>query len=79
MSGLDKFSEKMTRRVARATSRRSLLTLIGGALTGAATIPVLPVSRAQAQGHGQGGGGESIAPQPTGNPQDPGDQTQCDY
>ena len=46
MSGLDKFSEKMTRRVARATSRRSLLTLIGGALTGAAVIPVLPVSRA---------------------------------
>lgn len=78
MSGLDKFSEKVTRRVARATSRRSLLTLIGGALTGAAVIPVLPVSRAQAQGHGHGGG-DPIAPQPTGNPQDPGDQTQCDY
>lgn len=79
MSGLDKFSEKMTRRVARATSRRSLLTLIGGALTGAAVIPVLPVSRAQAQEHGHSGGGDPIAPQPTGNPQDPGDQTQCDY
>ena len=79
MSGLDKFSEKMTRRVARATSRRSLLTLIGGALTGAAVIPVLPVSRAQAQGHGHGGGGDPIAPQTTGNLQDPGDQTQCDY
>ena len=77
MSGLDKFSEKVTRNVARATSRRSLLTLIGGALTGAAVIPVLPVSRAQAQTHG--GGGDPVAPQSSGNPQDPGDQTKCDY
>ncbi len=76
MSGLDKFSEKVTRNVARATSRRSLLTLIGGAITGAAAFPVLPVSRAQAQTHG---GGAPVAPQSSGNLQDPGDQTQCDY
>ena len=76
MSGLDKFSEKATRNVARATSRRSLLTLIGGAITGAAAFPVLPVSRAQAQTHG---GGAPVAPQSSGNLQDPGDQTQCDY
>lgn len=78
MSNFDKFSEKMTRKVARATSRRSLLTLIGGALTGAAFLPVLPVSRAMAQSHG-GGGADPIAPQTSGNPQDPGDQTSCDY
>lgn len=80
MSRLDKFSETVTRQVARATSRRSLLTLIGGAITGAATLPVLPVARAQTHGGGHGGGsGDHIAPQTTGNPQDPGDQTQCDY
>ena len=78
MSNFDRFSEMATRQVARSTSRRSLLTLIGGVLTGAAIIPVLPVSRASAQAHG-GGGGDPIAPQVSGNPQDPGDQTSCDY
>lgn len=77
MSHLDSFAERMTRKVAQSTSRRSLLTLIGGAITGAAVIPVLPVSRAQAQSHG--GGPSGMAPQTTGNRQDPGDQTQCDY
>lgn len=76
MSQLDKIAERLTRKVARGTSRRSLLTLIGGALTGAAVIPVLPVSRAAAQSHGGGSGGTS---QSTGNPQDPGDPTQCNY
>ena len=76
MSQLDKFAELLTRKVARRTSRRSLLTLIGGAITGAALIPVLPVSRAAAQGHD---GGNSVAPQSTGNPQDPGDITKCNY
>ena len=52
MSQLDKIAERLTRKVARHTSRRSLLTLIGGAMTGAAVIPVLPVSRAAAQGAG---------------------------
>lgn len=77
MSHFDKIAERLTRQVARKTSRRSLLTLIGGAITGAAVIPVLPVSRAGAQTHGGGGGG--VAPQSTGNPQDPGDPTKCDY
>lgn len=77
MLQMDKLAERLTRQVARGTSRRSLLTLIGGALTGAAAIPVLPVSRAQAQSHG--GGASNVAPQPTGNPQDPGDTAACDY
>ncbi|MBW7945837.1 MAG: hypothetical protein H3C60_05195, partial [Sphingomonadaceae bacterium] len=33
---IDKITEALTRRVAKTTSRRSLLTLIGGAITGAA-------------------------------------------
>lgn len=77
MSHFDKIAERLTRQVARTTSRRSLLTLIGGALTGAAAFPVLPVSRAQAQSHG--GGATGVAPKSTGNPQDPGDPNSCDY
>ena len=49
MADLDKFAERITRGVARGTSRRSLLAWLGGAATGAAVFPVLPVSRASAQ------------------------------
>jgi methylamine dehydrogenase light chain len=77
MSRIDELSERLTRKVAQASSRRSLLTLIGGAITGAAVFPVLPVSRAQAQNHGHEA--ERIPPQTSTNPQDPGDQAQCDY
>jgi len=77
MRNIDAFAERLARKLARKTSRRSILTLIGGAVTGAAVIPVLPVSRAQASSpHGSGSG---LPPQTSGNPQDPGDQTQCDY
>jgi len=77
---IDKITEALTRRVAKTTSRRSLLTLIGGAITGAAAFPVLPVSRAYASANpAHGGASDGVAPQPTGNPQDPGDQTACDY
>lgn len=77
MSQFDKIAERLTRRVARKTSRRSLLTLIGGAMTGAAVIPVLPVSRASAQSHG--GGDTGVAAKSTGNMQDPGNPNSCDY
>ncbi len=79
MASFDKFAEKMTRGVARKTSRRSLLTWLGGAITGAAVIPVLPVSRAMAAGTGGHSGTAGIPPQISSNPQDPGDNTQCDY
>jgi methylamine dehydrogenase light chain len=78
MSHFDKIAERLTRQVARTTSRRSLLTMIGGAITGAAVIPVLPVSRAQAAG-GHGASGSGPAPVSTGNLQDPGDPNSCDY
>ena len=76
MARIDRLAEKLTRGVARTTSRRSLLTWLGSALTGAALFPVLPVSRALAGSHG---GGSGLPAQTSGNPQDPGDQTQCDY
>ncbi len=78
MAEFDKLTEKLARGVARSTSRRSLLSLIGGAITGAAVIPVLPVSRAQAAG-GSHAATSGVAPQYAPTPQDPGDNTQCDY
>jgi methylamine dehydrogenase light chain len=77
MLKIDQIAEKLTRGVARSTSRRSLLTLIGGAITGAAVFPVLPVSRAAASTHD---GRQAVqSAQSTGNPQDPGDPASCDY
>jgi methylamine dehydrogenase light chain len=77
MLKIDQIAEKLTRGVARGTSRRSLLTLIGGAITGAAVFPVLPVSRAAASTHD---GRQAVqSAQSTGNPQDPGDPASCDY
>ena len=79
MTMIDKFTEKLTRGVARTTSRRSILTVIGGAITGAAVFPVLPVSRALAAGGGGPPGPTGVAPQFADTPQDAGDNTQCDY
>ena len=78
MAGFDKWTERLSRGVARRTSRRSTLAWLGAAITGAATIPVLPVARA-ASGSPHGGGGAAHAPLVSTNPQDPGDQTSCDY
>jgi methylamine dehydrogenase light chain len=48
MKPLDDWLERSARRLARRTSRRSLLKRIGTALVGAAALPVLPVARAAA-------------------------------
>ncbi len=77
MSWLDKLgkiTESGARGLARRSSRRGFLGMLGASLAGAASIPLLPVARASA------GGGESQVPaQSTGNPMDPGDPTTCDY
>ena len=82
MSALDHLAEKMLRGLASRTSRRHLLTLLGATLTGAATLPLLPVGRASAA-EGQGSPSDPNSgvtpPQSTGNPQDPGDPSKCDY
>ncbi|MFY8196604.1 MAG: methylamine dehydrogenase light chain [Novosphingobium sp.] len=77
MGGFDKWTERLTRGIARGTSRRSTLAWLGATITGAAVFPVLPVARA-ASGSPHGGGG-GHAPISSGNPQDPGDQASCDY
>lgn len=76
MSGFDKFTERLARRLARGTSRRSSLAWLGAFTTGAAVLPVLPVSRASASTHPGGG---KRPPIESGNPQDPGDRASCDY
>ena len=75
MKQLDKFCEKTSRHFARQSSRRSFLARLGMAVVGAAAIPLLPVARASTGGNAYPG----VAPQNTGNPQDPGDPTQCEY
>lgn len=71
---LDRFTERYTRRVAQNSSRRNFIAKLGGALVGASTIPLLPVARAS------GSPGDTGVPsQSTGNLQDPGDPTTCDY
>lgn len=74
MRGFDKVAERFTRSVARGTSRRSLLATLGMGITGAAVFPVLPVARASTHP-----GGTPHQPVTSGNPQDPGDRTTCDY
>ena len=64
MAQFDRLTEKVLRGFASRTSRRSLFSMLGGFLAGAATLPLLPVARAAE--------GEQ-------NPQDPGDPTKCDY
>ncbi|MEZ5920025.1 MAG: methylamine dehydrogenase light chain [Parvularculaceae bacterium] len=74
MKNIDKLSETAIRGLARMSSRRGVLATLGGLLTGGALYPTLPVARA-ASGHG----GSGTAPQTTGNAEDPGDPTSCDY
>jgi methylamine dehydrogenase light chain len=76
MTKLDKIAERLTRKVARSTSRRSLLSLIGGAIAGSGAIPLLPVARAYGSPSNDPG---QVNPQTTGNLQDPGDPTTCEY
>ena len=65
---MDRLTQRFSRGLARRTSRRSVLGLLGGSVVGAATLPVLPVARADE--HGQ----PSKADIP-----DDGDDTTCDY
>ncbi len=67
MNWLDRWSERFSRNLARQTSRRSFLSKFGTAMVGAATIPVLPIARAESP---------SRAPGPA---EDPGDPGTCEY
>ncbi len=74
---LDKLTERLSRHMAQKSSRRGFFNIFGTALVGGMTIPLLPVARASS---GPSDGGYSgVAKQTTGNIQDPGDPTSCDY
>ncbi len=77
----DKITERWVRNIASHTSRRSFLSKMGGLLAGGAALPLLPVGRAAAETVSSPGDPNSgiAGPQSTGNPQDPGDPTKCDY
>lgn len=75
MAELDKWTEKLTRKLAQGASRRSSLAWLGMLVGGSAALPVLPVARAA-------GAPPSSTPHAavgSGLAQDPGDRTACDY
>lgn len=73
MNWLDNVTTHSSRLLAQRTSRRSWLTRLGTLAVGAASIPLLPVARAAAEGY------PGVPSQATGNPADPGDPASCDY
>ncbi len=71
MNDADRLFTRFSRFVARRTSRRNLLTLLGATLVGVAGFPVLPVARAgTGETAGRGSGAGSTATQ---------DPNQCEY
>ncbi len=81
MADIDQLAEKVLRGFASRTSRRSVFSLLGGLFAGAASLPLLPVARAgEADGAPQSDPMSGEQPsRNSGNPQDPGDSTRCDY
>jgi methylamine dehydrogenase light chain len=77
---LDHLAERASRAVARRTSRRHVITILGGLLVGSSGLPLLPVARGAGKSDvpADPNSGER-PPRSTGNPQDPGDPTSCDY
>jgi len=73
---IDLVGEKLVRRLAGHTSQRGLLSRLGLALAAAPVFPVLPISRAQAQGKPDRG--ERARTHFTMNSQTK-DETKCDY
>ena len=73
MKWLDRMIENRSRDVARQTSRRGFLGVLGAVLAGVGSAPLLPVARAST------GAVDEVAPRQTGNPEDPGDPSTCEY
>ena len=73
MKWLDRLIEDRSRSVARRTSRRGFLGGLGALMAGAGAVPLLPVARAST------GAVDDVPTQQTGNPEDPGDPSTCEY
>ena len=80
MRFFDRSFQSYARRVAKTTSRRGFLGVLGGMLVGQSVMPLLPVARAAApSSDAPGNGYDGVTERPTGDPNDPGDPTSCDY
>ncbi|MBS0420281.1 MAG: methylamine dehydrogenase (amicyanin) light chain [Proteobacteria bacterium] len=75
----DVMTERLSRALAGRTSRRGLLNIVGGVLVGTSGLPLLPVARGSDKGADTPGPSGTHSEHSTGNPQDPGDPTSCDY
>ena len=71
MKWLDQWTQSSARHLAHHTSRRSMLRKIGLGLVGAASIPLLPVARAEAS--------REPPPDESHLPGNLGDPTKCEY
>ncbi|MFT7654375.1 MAG: methylamine dehydrogenase light chain [Limisphaerales bacterium] len=78
MRWIDKLTQKTARTVACRSGRRGFIGRFGAILVGTASLPLLPVARANTPGAADTEA-PRVPPQTTGTPQDPGDPTQCDY
>jgi methylamine dehydrogenase light chain len=86
MRTLEQLAEKLTREVARHTSRRGFIGSLGWLLVGGGSLPLLPVARAAgpeapagAKPEGPAKGYPGVAPQPSIGPEEQGDPASCDY
>lgn len=75
---IDQMIENGARFIAQRTSRRGLLATFGAIFVGQAALPLLPIARAS-QSDPSSVDDRGVAAKTTGNLQDPGDPTQCDY
>ncbi len=69
---MDGIVERLTRRVAQRTSRRSFLVRLGKLALGGAMLPLLPIDRVTGKAHAQGYNEEHAAGEG-------GGETSCDY
>src|SRR5258705_6399379 len=78
---IDHLAEKMLRGFASRTSRRSVFSVLGGFLAGAAALPLLPLARGAETDPTSPPDPNSgqTAPQSSVNPQEPGHPTKYDY
>ena len=70
---LNRATEEASREIARRSSRRGFIGLLGSALAGGAMLPLLPMARAS------GGTTSKVPSQTSGIPGDPGDPSTCEY
>ena len=70
---LNRATEEASREIARRSSRRGFIGLLGSALAGGARLPLLPMARAS------GGTTSKVPSQTSGIPGDPGDPSTCEY